>query len=302
MLDYVNKLALALDLGLVSRMTPGSFAKGGNIGGMKNGGIILENSGLPHCVSKLTPFVAAEEMDTKMEGDDGNVESYQALRASRRGSIQKRKLVFGDGDLKITVKARYREDIIRFKFDPSAAGCFQLYEEVSKRFKLQTETFQLKYLDDEEEWCEVPCPVVTRLLLWEAQTASNCFFDGKLLTTWLNNPPLKPWESKAGWSFSELPFKKETIAASAGSTSGPFWRLSWNCEAWRKICSKAQECSWFHAYGGRLYGNNMYRGGYSWTFMGSGCMAVVECTIVVLEAQWVVMEWAWGGAFGASRP
>ncbi|KAL2507243.1 Protein NLP9 [Forsythia ovata] len=57
----------------------------------------------------------------------------------------------GESSSKITVKATYKEDTIRFKFDPSA-GCFQLYEEIAKRFKLHTEHFQLKYLDDEEEW------------------------------------------------------------------------------------------------------------------------------------------------------
>jgi hypothetical protein len=141
---------------------------------MKNGGIILENSDTRIVPRSSLPFVAAEEMDTKMEGDDGNVERNQPTCSSMtdssnssgsimHGSISsspsfgerkhsEEKTSFGDGDLKITVKARYREDIIRFKFDPSAAGCFQLYEEVSKRFKLQTGTFQLKYLDDEEEW------------------------------------------------------------------------------------------------------------------------------------------------------
>lgn len=56
-----------------------------------------------------------------------------------------------DSGSKMIVKASYRGDTIRFKFDPSA-GCFQLYEEVATRFKLQNGTFQLKYLDDEEEW------------------------------------------------------------------------------------------------------------------------------------------------------
>ncbi|XP_009601595.1 protein NLP9-like [Nicotiana tomentosiformis] len=56
-----------------------------------------------------------------------------------------------DGGSLITIKATYKEDRIRFKFEPSA-GCFQLYEEVAKRFKLQTGEFQLEYLDDEEEW------------------------------------------------------------------------------------------------------------------------------------------------------
>lgn len=55
------------------------------------------------------------------------------------------------GSTTLTVKATYREDTIRFKFE-SSAGCSQLYKEVSKRFKLQEGSFQLKYLDDEEEW------------------------------------------------------------------------------------------------------------------------------------------------------
>ncbi|CAI9778204.1 unnamed protein product [Fraxinus pennsylvanica] len=57
----------------------------------------------------------------------------------------------GESGSKITVKATYKEDTIRFKFEPSA-GCFQLYVEIAKRFKLNTEQFQIKYLDDEEEW------------------------------------------------------------------------------------------------------------------------------------------------------
>ncbi|ESQ44129.1 hypothetical protein EUTSA_v10005779mg [Eutrema salsugineum] len=52
----------------------------------------------------------------------------------------------------LTVKATYRDDTIRFKFDPYVVGCCQLYKEVGKRFKLQDGAFQLKYLDDEDEW------------------------------------------------------------------------------------------------------------------------------------------------------
>ncbi|PKU61525.1 protein NLP2-like [Dendrobium catenatum] len=50
-----------------------------------------------------------------------------------------------------TVKATYKADTVRFKLLPSM-GCLHLYEEVGKRFKLSIGTFQLKYLDDEEEW------------------------------------------------------------------------------------------------------------------------------------------------------
>ncbi|KAL0456389.1 UNVERIFIED_CONTAM: protein NLP8 [Sesamum latifolium] len=57
----------------------------------------------------------------------------------------------GDSGTKITGKAMYRDDTIRFKFEPSN-GCFELYEEVGTRFRLERGQFQLKYRDDDEEW------------------------------------------------------------------------------------------------------------------------------------------------------
>ncbi|XP_023539881.1 protein NLP9-like [Cucurbita pepo subsp. pepo] len=56
-----------------------------------------------------------------------------------------------DSESKIIVKASYKDDTVRFKFDP-CLGYLQLYEEVGMRFKLNQGTFQLKYLDDEKEW------------------------------------------------------------------------------------------------------------------------------------------------------
>lgn len=120
-------------------------------------------------------LATADEMDTGVGvgGDDGIVERTQptcssmtdssnvsgsTMRGSSSSSMsfeeEKRSKVkssCADSGSKIIVKATYGDDIIRFKFEPSA-GCFQLYEEVAKRFKLQKGTFQLKYLDDEEEW------------------------------------------------------------------------------------------------------------------------------------------------------
>ncbi|KAI3470170.1 hypothetical protein Pfo_026833 [Paulownia fortunei] len=112
---------------------------------------------------------------TMIDGDDGIIEHSQPTSSgmtdlsngsgtglmmngssSSSGSFgektpSKTEASCGDSGTKITVKATYREDTIRFKFEP-AAGCFELYAEVAKRFKLQTGQFQLKYLDDEEEW------------------------------------------------------------------------------------------------------------------------------------------------------
>ena len=111
--------------------------------------------------------------DNEMDGDGGVIEHNQASSSAMtdssngsesmingssssthsRGAEKHSKIEVncGDNGSTITVKATYKEDTIRFKFDLSA-GCFQLYEDIAKRFKLHTETFQLKYLDEEEEW------------------------------------------------------------------------------------------------------------------------------------------------------
>ncbi|GLT34909.1 hypothetical protein SLA2020_093970 [Shorea laevis] len=127
----------------------------------------------PENSQSSSSLAAACEMDTRMEGDDEIVDhnhrtcssitdssnsSGSMLHGSsssskcfeERNCSEIKSSCVGSGS-KITVKATYKEDTVRFKFEPSA-GCLQLHEEVAKRFKLQYGTFQLKYLDDEEEW------------------------------------------------------------------------------------------------------------------------------------------------------
>ncbi|XVF29460.1 hypothetical protein REPUB_Repub15cG0123200 [Reevesia pubescens] len=114
-----------------------------------------------HFVSRRScSLAAADEMDIRVAGDDGIVEhNHQPTSSSMTDSSNgsgsmlhgsssssqsfeeaknsKVKTICVDSSSKITVKATYKEDTIRFKFDPSA-GCFQLYEEVAKgsKFKL----------------------------------------------------------------------------------------------------------------------------------------------------------------------
>lgn len=58
--------------------------------------------------------------------------------------------IYEEGVPKVTIKATYKEDTVRFKFE-AAGGCSLLYEEIGKRFNLQTWQFQLRYVDDEDE-------------------------------------------------------------------------------------------------------------------------------------------------------
>ncbi|XP_068317858.1 protein NLP9-like [Pyrus communis] len=132
-----------------------------------------------HFVSQSSGFlVATDEMDMGVHGNGGIVEynqhSSSSLTDSSIGfdsimqgyssssqSFEEHKhpqveTTTGENGSKIIVKATYIEDIIRFKFEPSL-GCLQLYEEVAKRLKLQNGTFQLRYLDDEEQWVMLVC-------------------------------------------------------------------------------------------------------------------------------------------------
>ncbi|KAH6790691.1 NIN like protein 7 [Perilla frutescens var. frutescens] len=56
----------------------------------------------------------------------------------------------------ITIKATYREDIIRFRL-PIDSGIVKLKDEVAKRLKLELGTFDIKYLDDDHEWVLIVC-------------------------------------------------------------------------------------------------------------------------------------------------
>ncbi|KAK8549238.1 hypothetical protein V6N13_008915 [Hibiscus sabdariffa] len=150
-----------------------SFCQGEYRWGLNKGNPKVE---IPDChfVSRSSNFSAGpDEMNSQKEGGDEIVEcndqpnsnltyssngSASVLHGSSSGSLKSTeaknselKTICVDSSSKITVKATYKEDTVRFKFEPSA-GCFQLYEQVAKRFKIQNGTFQLNYLDDEEEW------------------------------------------------------------------------------------------------------------------------------------------------------
>ncbi|XP_051148851.1 protein NLP7-like isoform X2 [Andrographis paniculata] len=56
----------------------------------------------------------------------------------------------------ITIKALYRDDIIRFRL-PVDSTIVKIKEEVAKRLKLGMGTFDVKYLDDDHEWVLIAC-------------------------------------------------------------------------------------------------------------------------------------------------
>lgn len=62
----------------------------------------------------------------------------------------------GQKSKSLTIKATYKDDIIRFRI-PTDSGIVQLKEEIAKRFKLEVGTFDVKYLDDDHEWVLIAC-------------------------------------------------------------------------------------------------------------------------------------------------
>ncbi|CAL5097684.1 unnamed protein product [Urochloa decumbens] len=56
----------------------------------------------------------------------------------------------------VTVKARYKEDLLRFRF-PCSASLIDLKDEVAKRIQLDVGVFDIKYLDDDHEWVKLTC-------------------------------------------------------------------------------------------------------------------------------------------------
>uniref|UniRef100_A0A0A9HHX6 PB1 domain-containing protein n=1 Tax=Arundo donax TaxID=35708 RepID=A0A0A9HHX6_ARUDO len=80
--------------------------------------------------------------------------------ASSQGSCQEpsppkntalRKTLLGGDAGVVTVKASYKGDIIRFRV-PCSSGVAAVKEEVAKRLGLEADTFDVKYLDDDNEW------------------------------------------------------------------------------------------------------------------------------------------------------
>ncbi|KAI3756620.1 hypothetical protein L1987_56442 [Smallanthus sonchifolius] len=125
----------------------------------------------PYFLSQsLNSMVNGDDMDTSMNDDhdrDHNQSTSSGMTESSNGSMMNASSSSSpsssglknpkcDEGSKLTVKATYKEDTVRFKFEPTS-GWFQLHEEVAKRFKIQTGTFQLKYRDDEEEWVLLVC-------------------------------------------------------------------------------------------------------------------------------------------------
>jgi len=105
------------------------------------GGILIEDSGSSKDLKNLFSCV--------VEGcQDENATVHTNHELPQPPQVQGLRMV--------TIKASYREDIIRFRLSVGA-GLMELNDEVAKRLKLEVGTFDIRYLDDDQEWVMLSC-------------------------------------------------------------------------------------------------------------------------------------------------
>ncbi|KAL4296706.1 hypothetical protein GQ457_12G000600 [Hibiscus cannabinus] len=105
------------------------------------GGLLVEGAGSSKDLRNLCPSTAEV-------GVDEMPPPYSDLALKQSTAKQQMKSV--------TIKATYREDIIRFRISLNS-GIMELKEEVAKRLKLEVGTFDIKYFDDDNECVLIAC-------------------------------------------------------------------------------------------------------------------------------------------------
>ncbi|XP_058100516.1 protein NLP3-like [Magnolia sinica] len=123
------------------------------------GGLLIEESGSCKDLRDLCSTAADGCQDERVPesswtnppcSEPANQQTMAALTLTRPQAMATQEM------RTVTIKATYKEDIIRFRL-PFASGVMELKEEVSKRLKLVVGTFDIKYLDDDHEWVVLAC-------------------------------------------------------------------------------------------------------------------------------------------------
>jgi hypothetical protein len=107
------------------------------------GGLLIEDAGSSHNLSNLCPPGEAEAVFDDRAPPNADVAPADKFPSRPESET-------------ITIKASYREDIIRFKLSLNS-GIAKLEAEVGMRLRLERGRFDVKYLDDDHEWVLLAC-------------------------------------------------------------------------------------------------------------------------------------------------
>lgn len=125
------------------------------------GGMLIEDAGSSKDLRNLCPSVADAVIDERIPESSWTNPQRQDIPPAQilatPTSTPAMAPFSARPEMKtITIKATYREDIIRFRISLNS-GIVELKEEVAKRLKLEVGTFDIKYLDDDHEWVLIAC-------------------------------------------------------------------------------------------------------------------------------------------------
>ncbi|KAH1151946.1 hypothetical protein GYH30_045438 [Glycine max] len=122
------------------------------------GGQLLEVAGSSKDLRNLCPSADAVLEDQVPEAYKMNPQCSDLPQMQHMDTLNKTMTPFAVRKEvnSVTIKATYKEDIIRFKVSMDC-GIVELKEEIAKRLKLEVGTFHNKYLDDDHEWVLIAC-------------------------------------------------------------------------------------------------------------------------------------------------
>ncbi|GMH09317.1 hypothetical protein Nepgr_011158 [Nepenthes gracilis] len=116
------------------------------------GGMLVEDAGSLKDLRNLCPSAADTNVNEEVPESDPSPNRQamfpSAAMVSRFSTRQDMRTA--------TIKATYREDTIRFRLSLNSS-IVDLREEVAKRLTLEIGTFEIKYLDDDQEWVIIAC-------------------------------------------------------------------------------------------------------------------------------------------------
>lgn len=121
------------------------------------GGMLVEDAGSSHDLKNLCPAGGALLDESILECNWTNHSPAEDVPKEHMATPAEEKQHILVKEVKtVTIKASYKEDIIRFRLSLSC-GILKLKEEVAKRLKLEMGTIDIKYLDDDHEWVLIAC-------------------------------------------------------------------------------------------------------------------------------------------------
>ncbi|CAI0408799.1 unnamed protein product [Linum tenue] len=137
------------------------------------GEMLIEDAGSSKDLQNLcSPLAIIEDRLPESSGTNPPTTAQTAAANNQPVLLDDPALIRGEAK-KVIIKAMYKEDIIRFRIS-AGCGLMELKEEVGKRLKLDIGVFDIKYLDDDNEWVLIVCDADLQECIDITRSSSRC--------------------------------------------------------------------------------------------------------------------------------